>query len=118
MRYLMIAIAAASLVSGGVALAQMPPGGDGPLGPMQHGGHEHHEHEQGGYDHGEREHMDMMEHMHHQQGRPHGTAFHIKRGDTEVDIACSERESVQSCVSGASALLDKLGFGATPAKSP
>lgn len=105
-RYLLIGTCAAVLAGGGVALAQMPPGGhdgDGPHGSMDH-----------------EEHMgDMMEHMHRHHGgggMPHGTAFHFKKGDAEVDIACSEGESVQACVAGASALLDKLGYASATSK--
>lgn len=113
-RYLLIGTCAAFLAGSGYAFAQMPPGpgGDAPHGSM------------GSDDRPDmmEHHMDMMERMHHHHhhgdegGMAHGTAFHFKKGDAEVDIACSDREAVAACVSGATALLDKLMNNTAPAK--
>ncbi len=96
-RFILIGTCAAFLAGGGVALAQMPPAGppgDGPHGPMDGGGP-----------------MGHMQWRHHRQMAP-GTAFRFKKGDAEVGIRCSALEPVQACVSGASALIDKLGIAA------
>ena len=86
----------ALLGGGGVALAQVPPGGpDG----MER-------------DTGPHERMEM----HHMHMRPRGAAFRFRKGDTEIDIRCAVREPMQACVAAASALMDKVS-SMQPAKT-
>jgi hypothetical protein len=86
------------LAGGGVALAQMPPGGPGG---------------RGGPD--DMEAHGRMEMHHHMRMRP-GAAFRFRRGDAEIDVRCAVREPMQACVAAASALLDKVS--SLPSKTP
>lgn len=102
-KLLMIAVGMAAL-GGGVALAQMPPGGpDGQQGMQGMQGM----HGMGQQGMGRHERWEMMEHEHDRHGGG-AAAFRFRKGDMEVGIKCSDREPTQACVSAASALLDKL----------
>jgi hypothetical protein len=105
-KYLIIGSSLALLASGGVAMAQMPPGGpNGQGGPGAPGGPH-------GPGMGPQEqwnmhrHWEMMEHMHHH--RAEGTSFRFRKGDASVEVKCSDSEPVQACVNAAGTLLDKL----------
>jgi hypothetical protein len=39
---------------------------------------------------------------------PRGASFRLERGETTVSVRCAERESMQDCVTAASAILDKM----------
>ena len=43
---------------------------------------------------------------------PRRARFHIRRGDTRVDVRCAENEPTRACVDAAVTLLDKLGVQA------
>ena len=102
-KYLLVATSAAVLAVGGVALAQTPPPGGGPDGGQEQ--HREHWGERGG----------MMHRMNH---RGDGAAFfRFRRGDAEMDIKCPGNENVQTCVTAAGSLMDKLS-GMQQPKTP
>lgn len=93
-KILLVGAGLALFAGGGVAMAQMPPGGQD--GPGPHGP---------GPGMGPRERMEMMQHM---RMPPRGAAFRFRRGDAEIDVRCAEREPMQACVAAATALMDKV----------
>ncbi len=100
-KLILIGAGVAVLAGGGVALAQMPPGG--PDGPMSQG-----RGSQGMGPEGQHERWQMMEHMRQRHREGGAAAFRFRKGDMEVGIRCSDREPTQVCVAAASALIDRL----------
>ncbi|WP_200845239.1 hypothetical protein [Roseomonas sp. 18066] len=39
---------------------------------------------------------------------PRGASFKLERGETSISVRCAENETMQACVTAASALLDKM----------
>ena len=109
MKKVLLTGAALGILVVGTAVAQTPPpppgpppgGPDGPgrphfpgPGPGMMG--------PGGPGHGPERMMHMMEMM------SKGAAFHLRRGESRLDIKCAENEPMKACVDAATALLDKV----------
>ena len=97
MRYILLGTAA--LLIAGVAVAQPAPPDGGPSGE-DHGPRSE---MRGGM--GMRGHRGMMQRMMEGGKAAH---FHVRRGDSRVDIKCADDEPMKACIDAATTLLDKL----------